>query len=680
MAANIFPSLVRPRGRWLMAVILTLLACLWGATLESDPAIAIRLVNGSRKCSGRVEVFHNGQWGTICDNLWDIRDARVVCQEMGCGQARSAPRRAHFGRGVGPVWVDGLLCRGTELTLHDCRARNWGANNCSKEESAGVVCSGGTSESDSVFEIRLVNGPNSCSGRVEVSYNGQWGAACDDYWDIKDARVVCQQMGCGEARAAMGGAHFGRGSGPIWVDYVSCTGNEPTLHQCRWSFHWGASNCLNKEGAGVICSGASLESNISIGIRLVNGSSNCSGRVELLYNGQWGTVCDDDWDTRDARVVCQQMGCGEARAAPGGAHFGTGIGPIWLDGVRCSGTESALSQCPADQWGFHNCYHREDAGVVCSGASLESDTSIGIRLVNGSSNCSGRVEVFYSGQWGTICDDDWDTRDARVVCQQMGCREARAAPGGARFGMGTGLIWLDGVRCSGTESALSQCPADQWGVHNCRHGEDAGVICSGRTLELNTSTGIRLVNSRSNCSGRVEVFHDGQWGTVCDDDWDITDARIVCQEMGCGDARSAQSGGAFGHGTGPIWLDNIHCTGTESALSQCPAKRWESHNCHHGEDAGVICSGNQLNTSRLSLWAPALSVLLATALLAIGAIIWYLRSKWKGSRRYEVPLETTDITDGSDSQNVCWDLLGESRANFRWVPIHFNILFLIYST
>ncbi|XP_066487129.1 deleted in malignant brain tumors 1 protein-like isoform X2 [Tiliqua scincoides] len=742
MAASIFPSLVRPLGRWLMemAVILTLLACFWGATLESDPTIAIRLVNGSNKCSGRVEVFHNGQWGTVCDNFWDIKDARVVCEQIGCGQARSAPRRAHFGRGPGPIWVDSLLCRGTESTLRDCRAGNWGASNCPKEESAGVVCSGGTSESDSASEIRLVNGSSNCSGRVEVSYNGQWGAACDDYWDIKDARVVCLQMGCGEAKAAMGGAYFGRGSGPIWVDYVYCIGNESTLHQCEWSFHWGASNCLNKEGAGVLCSGGTLESDPAFEIRLVNGPSNCSGRVEVFHNGIWGTVCDDSWDIKeaivvcqqmgcgearaaltgahfgggagpiwldnlhctgnesslhlcparpwgehtcghgedaaivcsgpnlesdaafqiqlvngpsncsgrvevfhdgqwgtvcsdhwgitDARIVCQQIGCGEARAAPSGAHFGSGTGPIWLDDVHCNGTESVLSQCPANYWGVHNCDHGEDASVICSGATLESDAAIGIRLVNGSNNCSGRVEVFHNGEWGTVCDDDWDTRDARIVCQQMGCGEARAAPGRAHFGIGP--IWLDGVRCSGTEPALSQCPAVKWGDHNCSHGEDAGVICSGGTLELNTSTGIRLVNGRSNCSGRVEVFHDGQWGTVCDDSWDITDARIVCQEMGCGDARSAQSRGAFGHGTGPIWLDDVHCTGTESALSQCPAKRWESHNCNHGEDAGVICSGNQLNSSRLSLWAPALSVFLATAVLAIGGVIWYLRSKWKG--------------------------------------------------
>lgn len=93
----------------------------------------------------------------------------------------------------------------------------------------------------------------------------------------------------------------------------------------------------------------------------------CAGRVEVLHAGQWGSVCDDGWGLEDAAVVCQELGCGAALAAPRGAFFGEGTGPIWLDNVRCQGNESTLLQCPAAPWSITDCQHREDAAVVCAG-------------------------------------------------------------------------------------------------------------------------------------------------------------------------------------------------------------------------------------------------------------------------------------------------------------------------
>lgn len=102
-------------------------------------------------------------------------------------------------------------------------------------------------------------------------------------------------------------------------------------------------------------------------LRLVNGTNRCSGRVEIRHNDQWGTVCDDDWDIRDAQVLCRAMDCGSAMTAKSSAYFGEGDGDIWLDDVECLGNETSLLHCMHSRLGESNCGHSEDAGVVCSG-------------------------------------------------------------------------------------------------------------------------------------------------------------------------------------------------------------------------------------------------------------------------------------------------------------------------
>ncbi|XP_026203232.1 scavenger receptor cysteine-rich type 1 protein M130-like isoform X2 [Anabas testudineus] len=109
---------------------------------------------------------------------------------------------------------------------------------------------------------------------------------------------------------------------------------------------------------------------------------------------------------------------------------------------------------------------------------------------SGSTQCSGRVEIFYNNTWGTVCDDGWDLNDAEVVCRELGCGAVLNATQSALFGEGTGQIWLDDVDCSGSESSLSECQHRGFGNNKCSHSKDAGVICSVPLLILVSSVAV----------------------------------------------------------------------------------------------------------------------------------------------------------------------------------------------
>ncbi|XP_015996363.1 CD5 antigen-like isoform X1 [Rousettus aegyptiacus] len=316
----------------------------------------VRLVGGPHHCEGRVEVEQEGQWGTVCDDGWDIKDVAVVCRELGCGVAKGTPSGVLYkplAEKEQNIFMQEVACNGMEDTLFHCE---WSEDvfNCLHNEDAGALCE--ISEN-----VRLAGGPGRCTGRVEVKHQGQWGTVCNAGWNLSAAKVVCQQLGCGRAILTQRCCNEAtQGQGTIWLTQVSCSGQEPSLWDCP-SGHWGKNNCTHEEDTWVECEDP-------FDLRLVGGDTRCSGRLEVLHKGVWGSVCDDGWGENEDQVVCKQLGCGEFLflSVKARRSFGPGVGRIWLDDVHCSGKEQSLEQCQHRFWGYHNCNHKEDVAVICS--------------------------------------------------------------------------------------------------------------------------------------------------------------------------------------------------------------------------------------------------------------------------------------------------------------------------
>ena len=230
-------------------------------------------------------------------------------------------------------------------------------------------------------------------------------------------------------------------------------------------------------------------------IRLVNGASRQQGRVEVFVNGEWGTVCDDGFGWQDANVICRMLGYSSSITSRNRAHFGQGIGKIWIDQLNCNGDEDSIFECDMNELGKHDCKHKEDAGVECHREIPKQPASMPVRLTcpydqtcnntaikhgPDNSECEpsvhveGIVEVYYEDTWQLVSADGWDDDDVIVVCGQLGYP----------LGFGTvsdieinSTVLMKEVKCTGAERELRLCYHYGWGPFDNPSGEVATVRC-----------------------------------------------------------------------------------------------------------------------------------------------------------------------------------------------------------
>ena len=570
----------------------------------------LRLVGGSAPNEGRLEVLHEYQWGTVCDDEFDARDADVACRQLGYAAASEflGFTRNPFGPGTGPIVLDNLRCTGEEAAWTSARTPK--AHNCHHLEDVALFCRHEVTVSISADNVRIKEGqaadftltrdgpPTSLSASttvpVLVSEDGDTLSAQppasvtfaagvttaplsllthDDAVAEADSTVTVTIVE-GEGHSA--GAGRGAASLTVADNDGGVIEPEPPEPPAPEPPERPAPEPPEspEEGELWLADGTESEERVE-------------GRLEIWRNGQWGTVCDDMFDRTDIAVACFQLGrtpgeiLGNSRSRP------AGTGPIWLDDLVCQGDEDRLDQCGRAT--EHDCTHAEDVWVSCGGPTDHKEGEL--RLADGRESeewVMGRLEIWRNGQWGTVCDDEFDSREVEVACLQLG--HLPDASLGRSLGVGrppgTGPIWLDDLQCTGEETRLDQCPHTS--PHDCSHDEDVWVLC-GEPVADREEGDLRLVGGSAPSEGRLEILHDHHWGTVCDDEFDARDADVACRQLGYMSASEffGFSRNPFGPGTGRIVLDNLRCTGEEARLVECPHTK--THNCHHLEDVGLAC-------------------------------------------------------------------------------------------
>ncbi|XP_042267589.1 scavenger receptor cysteine-rich type 1 protein M130-like [Thunnus maccoyii] len=223
-------------------------------------------------------------------------------------------------------------------------------------------------------------------------------------WSLYDTAAICRRLDCGYAISARKISTSSRKAMSLYLS--DCVRSGSPLGKC----------------ATAVISSSVVEITCSDSVRLVNGTSLCSGRLEVKSNQldqsnrTWSSVCEADFDQRDAEVVCRELGCG-APSVLQGSLYGEVDAPMWTKDFQCGGHESALQDCGKSDSTRNTCSSGKAVGLTCSEP---------VRLVGGGSRCAGMLEVKHQGDWKPVSymDSRWTLKSAVEVCRQLDCGSA----------------------------------------------------------------------------------------------------------------------------------------------------------------------------------------------------------------------------------------------------------------
>ncbi|KAM9341692.1 lysyl oxidase homolog 3B isoform 1-T1 [Symphorus nematophorus] len=522
--------------------------------------LKVRLAGYPRKHNeGRIELFYKGEWGTICDDDFSIANANVLCRQLGFTAATGWTHSAKYGKGIGKIWLDNVLCSGGEKSIEFCKSRGWGNSDCTHDEDAGVVCKDeripgfvdsnvidAHVDENKIEEVRLrpvvamaKKRTPITEGVVEVKHKDGWAQICDLGWTIKNTRVVCGMLGF------------------------------PHEKKVNRNFY----KRLKKRAAEKV---SRPKVNVSAGGRPTS-KAKANSKSKQSITGK--------------RLYLERQ-----------KSF------FHIHSVACTGTEIHLAACPLEfskPNATSTCSGGMAAVVSCmpgplfmqnSGLKKKLKISTNVRLKGGARVGEGRVEVLKDNEWGTVCDDRWNLQSASVVCRELGFGSAKEALTGGRMGQGMGPIYMNEVKCLGTEKSIWNCPFKNITSEDCQHMEDAAVRCNVPYMGLEHS--IRLTGGRTRYEGRVEVLSSDSngtqsWGLICGETWTTREASVACRQLGLGYANQGLQETWYWDSSNvtEMVMSGVKCTGNEMSLTQCQHHKTVS--CQRSAakfSAGVICS------------------------------------------------------------------------------------------
>lgn len=429
-----------------------------------------------------------------------------------------------------------------------------------------------------------MGGPSRSEGRLEIYYHGQWSAVCDDDWFSEtNTVVVCNQLGYRGGRHPS--SYYGDSDVSYWIDDVICIGTEERLSDCRFSER-DYETCSDRANGqvGVRCDTDTGQSGMEGEIRLLGGPTDLEGRLEIYHDGQWGVVCDNNWNyTTGGEVVCRQLGFGGVIWPDSDTWYGTSYSKYWIADVVCDGTEKSLTDCKYSESYSQPCSIRSNwqVSIKCTKKEMTTTTMStptspepskallpleNVRLL--------RLPIDTVTLTWDIPSDDMlavHVYYTTVTDTSMEKWQQEQLSGNVRTAMITGLL-----------------PSYSYAFRVQAIYHQGGSELSD-VLEVSNIRNIRLTNGATPNEGLIEAFHDSTWGHVCDSHWDVRDAVVVCRQIGLSGGEPL-IGSYFGKGLSHKVLVNVSCTGKEEEFEKCPFAVVDMTTCGNSESAGVRCN------------------------------------------------------------------------------------------